>query len=60
MMTYKIWNDRYELFGVDNKNDLDTITICVLMTIITLPLDFIALPIEIVSFIIYRILNRSK
>lgn len=55
MITISMWEDRYKCFG---KEILSEILKCTIFSIITIPLDIIFLPIEIISFIIYKILDK--
>lgn len=55
MITIKFWKDViFELY----TEPID-LMIGVLGTIITIPLDIVLFPIEIIAFIIYKILERK-
>ena len=55
MITMLIWGDRETYFG---NEYLPEILKCTFLSIIAIPFDIILLPVEIVSFIIYKILNK--
>lgn len=55
MITISMWEDRDLFFG---KEILSEILKCTFFSIFTIPLDIILLPLEIISFIIYKILDR--
>ena len=59
MLTYFLWSSRK---NYSNKtytgNDLETILFCCFMSIFSIPIDIFILPLEIITLIIYKILNR--
>lgn len=56
MMSYKLWELRYEI-ECEFDSEMFSIFICTLLTPLTLFVDLIFSPFEIISLIIYLILN---
>lgn len=55
MITKKIWEEIYmELF-----NEPIDYMLGIIGTLITIPLDILLLPFEIIGFIVYKIMERS-
>lgn len=55
MITKKIWKEIYmELF-----NEPIDYMLGIIGTLITIPLDILLLPFEIIGFIVYKIMERS-
>ena len=55
MITHKIWkNVFYSLFNTPTDYLL-----AIIFSIITIPLDILLLPLEIIAFIIYKIIEKE-
>ena len=55
MLTYKLWeNIFYSLF-----NSPTDYLLSIILSIITIPLDILLLPLEIIAFIIYKIIEKE-
>lgn len=58
MFTKELWEDM--VFGFYGEKDMFTVCVTLLISIGTLILDIILLPLELIALIIYFIINRRK
>lgn len=56
MITYKIWDDLMSLWFPE----VIDVFLTLLLSIITIPLDLLLLPIELIAFIIYKVRKMDK
>lgn len=56
MITYKIWDDLDSLWFPE----LVDVLLTILISILTIPLDLILAPIELIAFIIYKVKKMDK
>lgn len=56
MFTKELWEDM--VFGFDGEKDMFTVCVTLFISIGTLILDIIFLPLELIALIIYFIINR--
>lgn len=64
MITIEIWQefviDKIKRPYIDGELNIWDIYVTVFMSIVSLPVDIILFPVELITFIIYKFLNNKK
>lgn len=61
MITYGLWKDFIDNFTIFTSNSakIGTYAVCSFLSIITIPVDIITLPFQLIGIIIFLITNRK-
>lgn len=60
MIIYNIWKQLFWNLYLKIESDMMCVFICVLLTILAFPIDIILLPIELISWIVFKIIFREE